>query len=86
MQKKGEIDNTERNDKACDAEAKIEYGNLVYLLIYVNVCWNNIKIYMWGGGGSEYQTNSLERLCSQCIKLTWKAMTMVKTQIHTRCG
>ena len=35
MQKKGAIDNNERNDKACDAEAKIDYGNLV---IYFNVC------------------------------------------------
>ena len=47
MQKKGEIDNDERNEKACDAEAKIDYGNLV---IYVNICWNNINIYTWVGG------------------------------------
>ena len=48
MQKKGEIDNDERNEKACDAEAKIDYGNLV---IYVNICWNNRNIYIYVGGG-----------------------------------
>ena len=50
MQKKGAIDNNERNDKACDAEAKIDYGNLV---IYFNVCWSNINIHVLGGGGGD---------------------------------
>ena len=72
MQQKGEIDNVDRNEKACDAEAKIDYGNLV---IYVNICWNNINMYTWVGGGGD-QINSLQPLCSQCIKLPWKAMTI----------
>ena len=52
MQKKGSIDNIERNEKACDADAKIDYGNLV---IYVDVCWNNINIHVCGGEGVEYK-------------------------------
>ena len=30
MQKKDKIDNIERNDKACDAEVKIDYGECVF--------------------------------------------------------
>ena len=83
MQKKGEINNVDRNEMACDAEAKIDYGNLV---IYVNICWNNRNIYIYVGGGAGDQTNSLQPLCSQCIKLPWKAMTITQPPIITRCG
>ena len=52
MQKKGEIDNIDRNDKACDAEAKIDYGNLIkFIYLFMLMCVGIIYKYILGEGG-----------------------------------